>query len=93
MDWKNDQAAIDAALQDTNQNPIADEIASGIAGFMERLEKQAEETGKFPPDSLLLYKPSNAFDATVIRLTLQELADVTGERVEIHWLPRKGEEK
>ena len=92
MEWKNNQAAIDAALQDTKQNPIADEIALGITGFIERLKKQAETTGKFPPDSLLLYKPTNAFDETVIRLTLEELANVTGERISIHWLPQ-GEDK
>tara|TARA_R100000664_G_scaffold34032_1_gene53563 strand:- start:9228 stop:9521 length:294 start_codon:yes stop_codon:yes gene_type:complete len=91
--WKNDQAAIDAALKDTDaKNPIAIEVANGIEGFMSRLSEQAERNGKWPTE-LLLHRPASAFDDTVIRLTLQALADEMGVGIDIHWVGEKNKTK
>lgn len=90
-DWRNDQAAIDAALADPNPaNPRAIAIAEAIAGFTQRLTEQAQRTAKMPKE-LLLHKPETAFDETVIRLTLQTLADETGHRITIHWIEESKE--
>ena len=87
--WRNDQRAIDAALADTDPaNPRAIEIAEAIAGFTGRLTDQAQRTGEMPKE-LLLHKPETAFDETVIRLTLQTLADELEDRITIHWINRE----
>lgn len=84
--WRNDQRAIDAALADTDaKNPIAVEIAAAIGAFADRIAAQAQQTGEFPTELLLLL-PDTAFDETVIRLTLQTIADETGLRISIHWI-------
>ncbi len=89
-DWKNDRAALDSALADTDPtNPIAVAIADGIAGFTDRLAKQARRNGKLPTE-LLLIKPETIFDEMVIKMTLQVVADETGQQVDIHWV---GDEK
>ena len=75
---KNDRAAIEAALRDTDaNNPIAVAVSERIA--------KAEENGKLPTE-VMLVKPETAFDDIVIRLTLQEIADTTGSQVSIHWV-------
>tara|TARA_B100001123_G_C15178659_1_gene974435 strand:- start:992 stop:1270 length:279 start_codon:yes stop_codon:yes gene_type:complete len=88
-DWRNDQAAIDAALADTDPaNPRAIAIAEAIAGFTGRLTDQAQRTGKMPKE-LLLHKPATKFDDTVIRLTLQTLADELGHEIAVHWITQE----
>ena len=88
-DWKNDRAALDSALADTDPtNPIAVAIADGIAGFTERLAEQARRNGKLPTE-LLLIKRDTIFDEMVSKMTLQVVADETGQQVDIHWVPRE----
>ncbi len=88
-DWKNDRDALEAALADTDPaNPIAVAIADGIAGFTDRLAEQARRNGKLPTE-LLLIKPDTIFDEMVIKMTLQVVADETGQQVDIHWVPRE----
>lgn len=83
---KNDRAAIEAALLDTDaNNPIAVAVSERIAKFAANLFKQAEENGKLPTE-VMLVKPETAFDDIVIRLTLQEISDTTGSQVSIHWV-------
>lgn len=86
---KNDRGAIEAALRCPDpDNPIAKAVATGISEFTARIAQHANRNQRVP-DELLLYRPETAFDDIVIRLTLQVLADETGQTVRIHWLPRR----
>ncbi len=85
---KNDRDAIELALQDPNPaNPIAVAVADAIEQFAARIAQQADREGRFPKQ-LMLLKPATVFDEMVIRLTLQTMADQSGQPIDIVWVPR-----
>lgn len=83
---KNDRQSIENALHGTDpKNPIAIAVAKRISEFSNNLFEQAGKNGKLPTEVMLI-KPETEFDDIVIRLTLQEIANTTGQKVEIHWV-------
>ena len=80
-----DREAIEAALHNPHPgNALAIAIADAIRSFGEKIVERAAQTGRFPT-RLQLPKPSSPFDEAVVGLTLSQLADLLGQRIEVDW--------
>lgn len=70
------------ALQDTDPaNPIAQEVARLIDGYIDNFQEHVARLGRIP-DMILRAKPSCAVEAVAMRLTTETIRQTLAEHVD-----------
>ena len=70
------------ALQDTDPaNPIAQEVARLIDGYIENFQEHAARLGRIP-DAILRARPGCAVEAVAMRLTTETIRQTLAEHVD-----------
>jgi hypothetical protein len=82
----NDRAAIEAALQDSEnpENPIARAVLARVQYCGDRIGERIAELGE-QPDELAIDEPETVLDAVAWRLAADAWSRETGQELKLTW--------